>query len=259
MLARTLVLMFLVMVLTALGWHCTRAQTPEAASCEGLEDEQRAQCQENKKALEESRSVRPEPPREATSTSTGTPVIATPTVPPGPALPPAPARLSPDVEAMVASACGVVLKPDPAAPGARAVIVIAADKRGPIDSALGTPPAADIAAVSVNGCFAKMGDYIVMTPPGNPSQYLVTGGDRKSDLSKWLSAPPAQGTRVRLAPGTECANVLANLPSGAPEAAWVEDGQGPSRCERSASGGVRVDPNKVQDYGGAIVLKVDRG
>jgi hypothetical protein len=64
---------------------------------------------------------------------------------------------------------------------------------------------------------------------------------------------------VKLAPGLECAAVLAALPREAPGAAWVEDGQGPSRCERNASGGVRVDPNKVNGYGGVIVLKIDRG
>jgi hypothetical protein len=269
MLARTLILTFLVTVLTAPGWHRTQAQTPNTSNCEGLDDELRPQCLENKRALEESRRIRTEaatatpPPGTPTANPPpGTPVVNTPTVTPtGPQqTPPAsPPGLSTAVEAMVATACGVVLKPDPATPDARPVIVVSADKRGPIDSALGTPPAAEVAAVSLNGCFAKMGEYVVVTPPGDPNQYLVTGGDRKSDLSKWLATPPAQGTRVRLAPGTECANVLASLPRGAPEAAWVEDGPGPSRCERSASGGVRVDPNKVKDYGGAIVLKVDRG
>jgi hypothetical protein len=285
MLARTLILTFLVTVLAASGWHHTRAQTADAFNCDGLDDEQRAQCLENKKVLEESRSVRPVEAPQRTGTPVanvprgapsadpqpaGTPVANTPPpTPPDPQpartpvanAPPPPSGLGPDVEAMVERACGVVLKPDPTTPDARPVIVISADKRGPIDAALGTPPAADVEAVSVNGCFAKMGGsgYVVVTPPGDPEQYLVTGGDRKSDLSKWLTAPPAPGTRVRLAPRAECAEVLANLPSGAPEAAWVEDGRGPSRCERSAAGGVRVDPNKVQDYGGTIVLKVDRG
>jgi hypothetical protein len=162
---------------------------------------------------------------------------------------------------MVKSACGVVLKPGPASQDGRPVIVVSANKRGPIDSALGTPPAANVEAVDVNGCFARMGtsEYLVVTPPGKPDEYLVTGGDRKSDLSKWLTSSAAQGGRVKLAPGSECADVLANLPRGAPGAAWVEDGQGPSRCERDASGDVRVDPNKVNDYGGVIVLKIDRG
>jgi hypothetical protein len=51
--------------------------------------------------------------------------------------------------------------------------------------------------------------------------------------------------------------VLAKLPPDA-GAAWVEVDQGPSRCERDISGGVRTDANKFDGYGGVIVLKVER-
>jgi hypothetical protein len=156
------------------------------------------------------------------------------------------------------------MKRDAASTDARPVVIVAANKRRAVDSILGTPPAADVQAVDVDACFAQIGksDYVAVTPPGKPDQYSVTGGDPRSEISQWLDKAAALGVHVRLASGAECADVLAalrdNLPPGTPVAAWVEDGQGPSRCEPYAGGGIRVDPNKFAGYGGVIVLKFYR-
>jgi hypothetical protein len=179
--------------------------------------------------------------------------------PPGPATPVAGVP-GPELKAAVDRACGVLLPADSGAPDPRAMIIVAASKRSAIDSVLGTPPAADVEAVNVNGCFAQMGksEYVVVTPPGKPNAFEVSGGDGRSDLSKWLAKSAAEGPRLKLAPGSECADILAKI-GGRARAAWVEDRQGPSLCEWDPYGGARVDPNKFDGYGGAIVLKIDRG
>jgi hypothetical protein len=172
---------------------------------------------------------------------------------------PQPRRPPPDFDAIARNACGVVVKPD----AGRPVIVVSANRRSSIDAALGSPLPADVEvdveAIDVDACFSRMGrsDYVMMTPPGRPDQYSVTGGNPKSELSKWLAKSAAQGGRVKLAPGTECADVLASLPLEA-AAAWVEVDQGPSRCERDAAGSIRIDSNKFDGYSGVIVLKVER-
>lgn len=163
-----------------------------------------------------------------------------------------------DIEARIREACGVKLSPTSGMPNAKDVIIVAADKRQPIDEALRSPgvSAADVAALNIGACFSRLGttDYVLVAPSDRPDNYPVVGGDG-SALSRWLESNASREGTARLPPKEACDTLLSDIGNQA-RAVWVEDEHGPSLCERDAGGGARVDPNKINGYSGAIVLQV---
>jgi hypothetical protein len=179
-------------------------------------------------------------------------------------IPPDTKPLVTDIDALLRAACGLRLQPDSGAPGAKDLIIVSAQRRASIEEALRAngAPAVDIEAPNVEACFSPLGgDYVVVVPPDKRDLIVsVVGGDG-SALSEWLVRSAAGGTRVRLAPSAECRSLLEQVTSraGPASAVWVEQDKEPSRCERDSDGSANVDPNKIEGYGGVIVLKVQRG
>jgi hypothetical protein len=115
-------------------------------------------------------------------------------------------------------------------------------------------------SINIDACFTAMGsDYVLVSPPGNRDGVSTVIGGDASGLSRWLGGTEAVNGRVRLAPEADCAALLDQVRAMSNTAAvWVEQDRGPSRCERDIDGSVHLDPNKVDGYGGVIVLKVQR-
>jgi hypothetical protein len=148
----------------------------------------------------------------------------------------------------------------PGASGAKDLIIVAAAKRQPIDEVLRSPqaPAAEVEGINADACFSELGtDYVLVAPTDRPDKFTVIGDD--GALSAWLrsAAQSAGADRVRLAPKSECAELLDKIGNRG-RSVWVEDERGLSLCERDATGTPQVDPNKINGYSGVIVLKVGR-
>jgi len=159
----------------------------------------------------------------------------------------------------VRQACGLVLPPASRS-GTKDLIIVAAAKRQSIDDVLRSPqaPAADVEGIDVDACFSELGpDYVVVSPSDKPDKFTVIGNE--GALSSWLRSAAASAgvNRVRLAPKSDCAELL-NKIGNRGRAVWVEDERGLSLCELDASGTPQIDPNKVNGYSGVIVLKVGR-
>ena len=121
----------------------------------------------------------------------------------------------------------------------------------------GGAPQAQLESIAGDSCFTPLGNDYVMVAPSNGNPFVL-GGD-SSALSRWLSGPEAVNGRLRLPPESDCAALLDQVRSlGSTAAVWVEQDHGPSRCERDTDGSAHLDPNKVDGYGGVIVLKLQR-
>jgi hypothetical protein len=185
--------------------------------------------------------------------------VNAPPAPPQPAaLPPLPAV---DLEALIQQACGVRVRSS-GAPGQPETIIVSAQRRAPLEDALrgGGQPQAQLEAINMDACFKSMGnDYVLVSPPSNrEGAAIVIGGDASS-LGRWLGGTEAVNGRVRLAPEADCAALLDQVRALSSNAAvWVEQEKGPSRCERDMDGSVHLDPNKIDGYGGVMVLKIQR-
>jgi hypothetical protein len=252
-----LVLFALVLASSVTAWaDCSSEPDPEI----------RAQCDAANQAKDQtSRDLSSQTPDPARNS----PPAEAPAAPPTPIAPPTPVA-SPsaapptrpvDLEALLRDACGLRLRPTSGAPGERETIVVSAQRRTPIEQALpNAAPTAQLEALNVDACFSLMGnDYVLVAPPDKrEGVFSVIGGDA-SALSRWLSGPEATSGRLRLAPDSDCAALLNQIRGLSSTAAvWVEQDHGPSRCERDMDGSAHLDPNKVDGYGGVIVLKLQR-
>lgn len=169
-----------------------------------------------------------------------------------------------DIQRRVREACALMLPATSGAPGAKDIILVSSQRRAPIDQELLLPGAKpmDVEVVDADVCFEGLGaDYALVSPKGRQGQVTATIPDGDTPLGRWLSRVAPRGTRVRLAPGSECSNLLDALrerPS-APSAAWVEDDEGLSRCERGPTGDAVVDSTKIDGYSGVIIVRIKRG
>lgn len=221
----------------------------------------RTQCEEAAKAkLERDKALVDHVPGQITAPPAIT-ALPTPTPPPytPPPVPPVPPV---DLEALVRQACGLRLRPTSGAPGERETIVVSTQRRTPIEQAIqsGAAPSAQLEAMNLDACFSLLGnEYVLVAPPDKKDGiFQVIGGDA-SAFSRWLSGSEAVDGRLRLAPESDCAALLDQIRNLSNTAAvWVEQDHGPSRCERDSNGSARLDPNKVDGYGGVIVLKLQR-
>lgn len=175
--------------------------------------------------------------------------------PPPPTSPPA------DVAGHAREVCGLVLPAGSGAPGTKDTILVASKQRGVIDQELRLPDAkpADVETIDADVCFAPLsGGYVLVSPPGRAGQVTAIIPDEDSQLGRWLVSAVSSANRVRLAPSSECNALLDALSArgDTSDAAWVEEGNGLSRCERSATGDVHVDSTKINGYSGVIIVKV---
>ncbi|NPU13070.1 hypothetical protein HL666_20070 [Bradyrhizobium sp. 83002] len=166
-----------------------------------------------------------------------------------------------DLDVLTQQACGVRLRTS-GAPGERDTIIVSAQRRGALEEALrgGLQSQVQLETLDMDACFKAMGsDYVLVSPPGSGDGVSIVIGGEPSGLSRWLAGADAVNGRVRLAPEADCAALLDQIrPMSNTAAVWVEQERGLSRCERDVEGTVHLDPNKVDGYGGTIVLKVRR-
>jgi hypothetical protein len=230
------------------------------ADCASETDaEIRAQCERANQAKDSTiRDLGSQTPEPVRTTPANGPVTSLPPLQTQPQPPPTTPAV--DIEALVRQACGVRLRPT-GAPGERETIVVSAQRRPQIESALGSGGASpvQIESIAADVCFSPLGtDYVLVAPSANRDRISVVGGG-DADLSRWLRAPEAVSGRLRLPPDSECGALLDQVRSLSNTAAvWVEQDHGPSRCERDIDGSPHLDPNKVDGYGGVIVLKLQR-
>jgi hypothetical protein len=183
--------------------------------------------------------------------------------PPSPAQP----KLSPfsqtDFQQRVLEACGLLLPSTSGAPGAKDIIIISSIRRAPIDQQLKLPDAKpmDVQVVDADACFNNLSsEYVMVSPSGKSNEVAAVMPNDDTPLGHWLISAALHATNFSLVPGSECSALLGLLRDRdiSPEAAWVEDEQGLSRCERDSTGGASVDPTKTEGYSGVIIVKIKR-
>jgi hypothetical protein len=167
------------------------------------------------------------------------------------------------LQGRLSEACGVLLPPSSGVPGERAVILVAHNRRAIIDRELQRPeaPAAEVEAVNADVCFEVFSSGRLLVKPYPPSDGIQSFTlDWNNARNQWLFGLARSG-RVKLVPSSDCADLLRELKGRGVVApsAWVEEGEGLSRCEPDANGQPRVDPAKTSGYGGVVIVMGPRG